>query len=80
MTAVAVHPDAESMEFHKKVAGRAFRNFTEFIKLSTVEVYGKPSDVLLEQLRWKTRVLGGGTGEGTNGSPGSPGLRPGESK
>jgi quinol monooxygenase YgiN len=61
MTVVAVHPDSASMEFHMKVAGPAFRGFTEFIDLSTIEVYGKLSDVLLTQLRQKAQMLGSGT-------------------
>lgn len=61
MTVVAVHPDSASMEFHMKVAGPAFRKFTEFINLSTIEVYGPLSDTLLEQLRQKAQMLGSGT-------------------
>lgn len=61
MTVVAVHPDSASMEFHIKVAGPAFRKFTEFINLSAIEVYGPLSDTLLEQLRQKAQMLGGGT-------------------
>lgn len=61
MTVVAVHPDSASMEFHMKVAGPAFRKFTEFINLSAIEVYGPLSDTLLEQLRQKAQMLGSGT-------------------
>ncbi len=58
MTVVQVHPDSASMEFHMKVAGPAFPKFVELIKLSTMDVYGKPSDDLLEQMRQKVRMLG----------------------
>ncbi len=61
MTVVAVHPDSASMEFHMKVAGPAFRKFTEFLNLSTIEVYGQLSDTLLKQLRQKAQMLGSGT-------------------
>lgn len=61
MTVVAVHPDSASLEFHMKVAGPAFRKFTEFINLLAIEVYGLLSDTLLEQLRQKSRMLGSGT-------------------
>lgn len=61
MTVVAVHPDCASMEFHMQVAGPAFRKFTELINLSTIEVYGQLSDALLEKLRQKAQMLGGGT-------------------
>ena len=61
MTVVAVHPDSASMEFHMKVAGAAFRRFTELINLSTIEVYGQPSDTVVDQLRQKAQMLGSGT-------------------
>jgi quinol monooxygenase YgiN len=61
MTVVQIHPDSASLEFHMKVAGPAFPRFTELVKLSTIEIYGRPSDSLLEQLRQKARMLGNGT-------------------
>jgi quinol monooxygenase YgiN len=61
MTVVHVHPDSASLEFHMKVAGPAFPKFAEFIKLLTIDVYGEPSDILLEQMRQKARMLGNGT-------------------
>jgi quinol monooxygenase YgiN len=61
MTVVHVHPDSASLEFHMKVAGSVFPKFAEFIKLLTIDVYGKPSDELVEQMRKKARMLGNGT-------------------
>jgi quinol monooxygenase YgiN len=61
MTVVQVHPDSASMEFHMKVAGPAFPKFVELIKLSTMDVYGKPSDDLLGQIRQKVQMLGNAT-------------------
>ena len=61
MAVVHVHPDSASLEFHMKVAGPAFPKFAEFIQLLTIDVYGKPSDDLLEQTRQKARMLGNGT-------------------
>jgi quinol monooxygenase YgiN len=61
MTVVHLHPDSASLEFHMKVAGPAFPNFVQFIKLLTIDVYGKPSDNLLEQMRQKAQLLGNGT-------------------
>jgi hypothetical protein len=49
------------MEFHMQVAGPAFAKFVELIRLSTMDVYGKPSDPLLEALRRKVRLLGNAT-------------------
>ncbi|RWM87061.1 MAG: hypothetical protein EOR84_30065 [Mesorhizobium sp.] len=61
MTVVHLHPDSASLEFHMKVAGPAFPKFVQFIKLLTIDVYGKLSDNLLEQMRQKAQLLGNGT-------------------
>jgi quinol monooxygenase YgiN len=61
MTVVQVHPDSASMEYHMTVAGPAFAGFAELITLSTLDVYGKPSEELLELLRRKVRMLGDAT-------------------
>jgi quinol monooxygenase YgiN len=60
MTVVHVHRDSASLEFHMKVAGPAFPKFAQFIELLTIDVYGKLSDDLLEQVRQKARMLGNG--------------------
>ena len=60
MTVVHVHRDSASLEFHMKVAGQAFPKFAQFIELLTIDVYGKLSDDLLEQVRQKARILGNG--------------------
>lgn len=41
-----------------EVAGPAFRKSTDLIKLLTIEVYGRPSDKVLAQLRQKAKMLG----------------------
>jgi hypothetical protein len=61
VTVVHVHPDADSLDFHMKVAGPLFPQFTGFVNLLTIDVYGEPSDDLLEQLRRKAELLGSGT-------------------
>jgi hypothetical protein len=61
MTGRQVHPDSASMEHHMKVAGPAFAGFAELITLSTLDVYGKPSEGLLELLRRKVQMLGDAT-------------------
>jgi quinol monooxygenase YgiN len=61
MTVVQVHPDSASMEYHMTVAGRAFAGFAELITLTTLDVYGKPSEELLELLRRKVQMLGDAT-------------------
>ena len=61
MTVVQVHPDSASMEYHMAVAGPAFAGFAELVTLSTLDVYGKPSEALLELLRRKVQMLGDAT-------------------
>lgn len=60
VTVLQVHPNSASAEFHMKVAGPAFAKFAEFIKMSGIDIYGNPSRDLLERLRLKARMLGGG--------------------
>ena len=60
MTLVAVHPDSASLELHMEIAGPAFRNFTHLVNLLSIEIYGRPSERVLEQLRGKARLLGTG--------------------
>jgi hypothetical protein len=44
-----------------KVAAPSFPKFMEFINLLTIDVYGKPSANLVEQMRQKAQMLGNGT-------------------
>ena len=61
MTVVQVHPDSASLEFHIEVAGPAFRKFKDLIRLSTMDIYGEPSEQLRLRLLEKARMLGSGT-------------------
>lgn len=58
MTVVAIHPDAASVETHMEVGGEAFRGFAELIVMEGIEVYGEPSERMLEQLQSKADDLG----------------------
>ena len=60
MTVVHVHPDSASLEYHMEVAGSVFRQFAEFVTLSSIRLYGEPSEKLLKQLHEKARLLGRG--------------------
>ena len=60
MTVVHVHADSASLEYHMDVAGPAFRKFADLITLSSIRVYGEPSDKALRQLNDKARLLGCG--------------------
>jgi quinol monooxygenase YgiN len=58
VTVIQVHPDAASAEFHMTVAAPAFAPFADLLVLQRIDVYGAPSDALLEQLRRKAHLLG----------------------
>jgi quinol monooxygenase YgiN len=60
MTVVHVHPDSASLEYHMEVAGPVFRQFAELVTLSSIRLYGEPSEKLLKQLHEKARLLGRG--------------------
>lgn len=61
MTTVAVHPDSASMERHLELGGPKFRAFGAFIRMRSIDVYGRPSPVGVERIREKAEMLGGGT-------------------
>jgi hypothetical protein len=58
MTVVAVHPDSASLELHMEIGGPEFRKLAHLISLRAIEVYGRPSDKALEQLKQKAAALG----------------------
>jgi hypothetical protein len=58
MTVVHVHPDSQSLEYHMEVAGPVFRQFAELVTLSSIHIYGDPSETALRQSHEKARVLG----------------------
>jgi hypothetical protein len=58
MTVVHVHPDSASLEYHMEVVGPLLRNFVELVTLSSIHIYGEPSETLLTQLQEKARLLG----------------------
>jgi biotin carboxylase len=53
VTVVQIHPDADSMEFHMNVVReRAEQAYAETLDATTrIEVYGTPSEAVLEMLR-----------------------------
>jgi hypothetical protein len=60
MTVVHVHADSASLDHHMEVGGPAFRKFADLLTLSSIQIYGTPSERALSQLREKARSLGGG--------------------
>jgi hypothetical protein len=61
MTVASVHPDSASVEYHMKVAGPLFREFVELVTLSSIHIYGEPSEKVVEGAQEKARLLGQGT-------------------
>ena len=62
MTVVAVHPDSASLELHMDLGSAEFRKLAHLLTLRSIECYGRPSEMALEQLRKKAATLGeGGT-------------------
>src|SRR5215218_7708072 len=51
LTVFQIHPDSASMEFHMEVAGSEFPHFADLLALSRIDIYGTPSDRLLDHLR-----------------------------
>jgi hypothetical protein len=60
MTVVHIHADAASLEYHMEVAGPVFRRLADLITLTSIRVYGEPSEKALAQLQDKAESLGGG--------------------
>jgi hypothetical protein len=60
MTVMHVHADSASLEYHMDVAGPGFRKLADLLTLSSIRIYGEPSEKVLEQLHEKARLLGSG--------------------
>jgi hypothetical protein len=60
MTVVHIHVDSASLEYHMEVAGPVFGRLADLITLSSIRIYGEPSENALRQLRDKAESLGDG--------------------
>ena len=58
MTVMHIHPDSASLEKHMDVGGLAFRRFVDLLTLSSIRVYGEPSEKVRRQLQDKAQLLG----------------------
>jgi hypothetical protein len=58
MTVVHLHPDSASLDYHMDVAGPAFRKFAHLLTMSSIRIYGEPSERALRQLHEKAQMLG----------------------
>jgi hypothetical protein len=57
-TGFQIHPDSESIEHHFAVAGPKFGPIMEFIEVAKIDVYGKPSDRVLEHMMQMAKSFG----------------------
>jgi len=48
MTVMHVHADAASLDHHIEVAGPRFARFAELLTLSSIHIYGEPSEKALD--------------------------------
>jgi quinol monooxygenase YgiN len=60
MSVVHVHADPASLDYHLEVAGPLFQQFANLVTLSSIHIYGEPSETALGQIRAKLRTLGAG--------------------
>jgi quinol monooxygenase YgiN len=61
MTVLQIHPNSESMERHMEIAGPVFARFADLLVLRTIDIYGSPSEKVVDQLRRKAELLGTAT-------------------
>ena len=60
MTVIHLHRDATSLDRHMEVAGPRFDRFADLLTLTSIRIYGQPSEQALQRLRDKARMLGTG--------------------
>ncbi|HEX5937140.1 MAG TPA: hypothetical protein VFZ75_05550 [Actinomycetota bacterium] len=61
MTVVQVHPDSASAETHMQIATPLFARFANLVRLRRIDIYGTPSEHLVEQMSQKAKMLGAAT-------------------
>ena len=61
MKVLHLHTDLASLELHLKVAGARFPPVAPLITMRSIEVFGRPTEDLLAQLRAKAQLLGTGS-------------------
>ncbi|HEU4671498.1 MAG TPA: hypothetical protein VFS32_01215 [Candidatus Limnocylindrales bacterium] len=59
MTVVHVHPDSDSLDQLLALIAPVLAPFRDLLQLRSIDVYGSPSDAVLERLRAKVALLGG---------------------
>jgi hypothetical protein len=61
MKVLHLHSDVASLELHLEVAGPRFPPVAPLITMKTIEIFGRPTEELLAQLRRKAQLLGAGS-------------------
>ena len=60
MTVIHMHADSTSLAYHMEVAGSKFPPIGKFIELEAIDVYGRPDENLVQELKEKASMLGSG--------------------
>lgn len=60
MTVMHTHADSASLAYHLEVAGPEFPPIGEFIELETIDVYGRPDENIVREMKEKASMLGTG--------------------
>jgi hypothetical protein len=58
MSVVHINPDSASLELHMNPTGPKFPPIAAFIKMQSIDLYGRPDDAVVETLRQKAQMLG----------------------
>jgi hypothetical protein len=60
MTVVHVHADSASLDYHLDVIGPRLEPLAGLLTMTSIEIFGEPSETALQQLQDKVRLLGSG--------------------
>lgn len=60
MAVVHIHADAASLDYHFDVAGSRFAAVADLVSLSSIKVFGRPSESARGLLKAKLELLGSG--------------------
>jgi len=60
-TVIHVHRDSASLEYHLDVIAPRLEPFRDLVRLRKIEVFGEPSDAVVQRLREKAARLGDAT-------------------
>jgi hypothetical protein len=60
MTVVHLHRDSSTLEHLMEAGGPVFRKFADLLTLTSIDIYGEPSETVVERARAKAEMLGGG--------------------